>query len=206
LAVTTLAEYKVFTGISGTGDDAALTVMIALAQDLAEKHCGRLFDSSARTQVYDGMGTKVLQVNAYPITAVSSITVEDAEGDVYWTLATTEYKIDANAGIITLTPKNGPTIDGDDSYWWGASTFPSDAQNINIVYTGGYTTAPDSLKYAVWMITNYLFANRRADTAVASESIGHYSVTYANAAGELRTGGALGTAAYLLSEYRRGGL
>lgn len=202
MAITTLSEYKSFAGISGTGDDTALTTMVSVAQKLAEKYCNRLFDSSARTQTYNGLGSRQLQVNAFPITAVSSIALTDAAGDTYWTLTTDDYKIDADAGIITITPKNGPVECGEDGVWNGAGAFVDDVQNVSITYTGGHSTAPDDLKWAVWMIVSWLFANRRADSSVAGESIGHYSVTFDTAMG--KGGGALGPVAYVLSWYKLG--
>ena len=204
MAITTLSEYKTFAGISGTGDDTALAVMLTVAQDMAERHCNRLFDSSSRTQVYDGRGTKILQVNAYPVTAVSSIWVTDAEGDTVWTLDTTEYKYEAASGIFTLTPKFGSGIDFPDYPWYMSSSFPNDAQNVNITYTGGYTSAPDTLKWAIWSIVNWLFATRRADPHVVSESIGSYSVTFANDTGVFASGGPLGRVGLVLSQFVRG--
>ncbi len=155
-------------------DPALLASLISAASAAAERYCGRLFDSAARTEIYDGSGDRYLMLRAFPLTSVNNITVTDESGNTY-TIATADLTLHLGRGEIRI--KAGASA-SDYSY------FPTGYQNISVPYTGGYVAIPEDIQQAVVHITEaMLSANVRAGD-VSSEKLGDYAVTYGDGDGE----------------------
>jgi hypothetical protein len=135
-----------------------LSALISAASVAVQQYCHREFTSTARTELYNGTGEVSLILNEYPVTDIDTIKTID-DDDTKTTIAETDYRYTA-AGIVQLK----------------YATFPVGFQNIEVVYTGGYTTIPADLQEAVVQIATKLYADGIHDPQVAIESLGDYSM------------------------------
>lgn len=170
MAIITDAEYKTYRGISGTDYDAVLAVINPAVQVRIESYCDRLFTSASRTENYSGDGSQILIVQQWPITAITSITIDST------VLTTaTDYAIAErmNGGIYRLPFDSSVGFGSVDQ--WGVPVrqsaigyhksphWPEGYDNIEVIYTAGYVTAPDDLKLLMFeMIDDQL--NARGDS------------------------------------------
>ena len=186
-----LANYKVWAGISGTGEDTKLTLMLEAASAEIRRWCGRNltngFESATRTENYDGTNGPTIQLIEWPITSITSVAERTADG-TSTTLAATTYRVQATTGILSrvdvergrFTGYNN--VGGIDAVWGIDPNFIDGFQNIVVVYVGGYSTIPSDLQVACAKLTDMSRATAGANLALNSESIGQYSYTRANAA------------------------
>ena len=110
-----------------------IDLLIDSSVSRAENFIGRKLESALRTQYLAGTGGHKIILPIYPVTTITSISVDSER--LYATLLTTsEYYLDSETGIITLFNK----------------TTPEDVATIKIVYTAGWTeaTLPADLKMA----------------------------------------------------------
>lgn len=130
VALTTVANVTALLG-SGTGSQAGLieTQVEALIDSVSqaiELHLNRPLLSAERTEYVDSVpGSKALQLQAFPVSAVSSIVYEAtwdfSDADKIVTLATPDdYWLQADVGIIHL-----------------AKTRTAAPRAFKVVYTGG---------------------------------------------------------------------
>lgn len=103
-----------------------------------------------------------------------------AGGDCLTTTATlsgadisSEYVFDSQSGIISL---RGDMLD-----MYDIARFPFLPQSVLVDYSAGYSAVPADLHYACMVVSAQMYLSRRADTSVASESLGDYSYTRASA-------------------------
>ena len=151
-------------------DPALLASLISAASAAADRYCGRLFDSAARTEIYDGTGDRYLMLRAFPLTSVNNITVTDESGNTY-TIATADLTLHLGRGEIRI--KAGASA-SDCSY------FPTGFQNISVPYTGGYLTVPADVQQAVVHITEAMLLANDQGGDLDSEKLGDYAVSYGN--------------------------
>lgn len=199
------------TGFGATQTTANLELLINGVSQAFEDFCGRVFRSLVTVtgtpsgsqlplEYYQGTGTQELRLRRYPITAISRVRIDGLElnadeladcnklthlleeGYLYrragWPLACQTY------GDLT----GDPNVSAAD-------------YNIDVAYTGGYTTIPANLKLAC---LSEVLAGERAGamsrSGVTSEKYpGGYAVTYAS---DSRNWSA--STISLLSNFRRG--
>lgn len=156
----TLAETKIFLGISGTGEDEKLTQMIASAEAIFTSFCG---DISQRTvsEKYCGDGTKSLILNqknpSFPNYGTDSF--------VKFGRPIQELK---DFALFELEGKMLIFLD---------DFFPEGVKNIEIKYLCGYSTTPDDVKQALFSLVGMFYGDAGKES-LSSESIGDYSVNY----------------------------
>lgn len=170
------------------------------------------FSSGSRDEYYDGPGDPILQLKRYPVTAVSSITLLDIDGNVIDTLTSgEEYQIDSDSGRLKWIAGfgwydefgvGGPTWES--GYSRGPATvrrkvgWPTGFRNIRVQYTAGYATIPYGLRHAATQIVVDMYLNRRRNMQTSQASIsGVSSASFADAA-ELAS-----RYGNLLSDYKR---
>ena len=111
-----------------------MTTVIGRAQSILEDgFWKRNMESASVTETRSGDGTSVMFLRQTPVTAITSITIDDAAvSDV----TDTDYvRYNGNNGMLMLMQ----------------NTFTDDFQNVTIVYTAGYSAddMPDAIKQAV---------------------------------------------------------
>jgi len=168
--LTTVVRAKRHAALAGA-EATHLTNLLTTASDIVEAYCHRVFTSTAYTgatvELQDGDGGDWIFVKNPPITAFTSIVVEDAYGDSETILAA-EFNRDNNTGRIQFK------VDADSDF----SYFPTGIQNIDIDYTGGYAAIPDQVQDAVILIAMNLYAaGSSANPGLKSEKLGEYSYT-----------------------------
>lgn len=142
IALVTLAEAKVWLGISDDNDnqDSLINTLIDAASDFVKLFTGRKFikPDEAETEYYSGYGGVVLYLDNKPISSISDISYRSGSTGSSWTTITGQwtYEYDATKGIIHLTDGN---------------VFTSGFRNWRVQYIYGYVTAdvPNDIKMAV---------------------------------------------------------
>lgn len=128
------------------------------------RYCGVQFCNTAGTQqtfteYLDGNGSHTIRVKNPPIGTVTSVTVYDAAGDAD-VLDSDTYRYNAQGTIektafgtsLFAYTENGEVLPG--VTVGDTSQFPEGFQNVKVIYTGGYTTAPADLRMAVYEIVD----------------------------------------------------
>jgi len=178
-ALTTVARYKTFAGITGATYDTKIGIIIDVVTDFIEKFCDRRFFKTIYTdEVYDGLGSPQLLLRNYPVVSASAFTLSQRDtpmNENQWSsLDTNLYHVDYLAGLIEL-------ID---------ARFSEYPRHYKVTYTAGYAfdnTTPGAtleslgigdLEYACWQMISNIFNTAGSQTGIDSESIGNYSVSY----------------------------
>lgn len=97
-ALTTVANFKSYIGLTSTDDDALIGYLISRATDAIEKYCNRVLRSADYREFYDGNGERELLLRQYPITDVSALSIGRANA-----LAITNSNADAWQARVTIT-------------------------------------------------------------------------------------------------------
>lgn len=116
MAYPDLAAVKDYLGVTDTTDDIRIAQIMVWVQELIDAYLGRVMVEAEHTQTAYKPRTEYLQLRNYPVSAISSITVDGEATDV------TAYYLNQDTGEMY-----GEFIYGD--------------VNV-IVYTGGYATLP----------------------------------------------------------------
>lgn len=122
--------------------DIFLERQINSASSMVSKYCNRKFIADTYSEFYKGSGRQRLVLNQYPINSITSVSVNSAAltaGTDYVTADSTYL----NQGIIFKN--NGWTWYGYLTGIVGELTAPID--NIEVVYSAGYTLSPMTLPY-----------------------------------------------------------
>ena len=119
------------------------TTLIAMAQDFIENYTGLNFSLEEFDEYYDANYNERLVLNHKPVGEVTSLLAKDESP---------EFRLDKKTGIIKLTEDN--------------SKFNFEA---HIVYTAGYETVPEIIKYAACELVQY-FRKRLVNELVGETS------------------------------------
>ena len=184
-SLISIAEYKVWAGITGTAQDALLTVLVDAVSMEVRRLCDRNltngFESTSRTERYDGTNEQTIQLIEWPVTSITSVTVYTAGGDTAVLDADT-YRVNGDSGVLSrIDPVLGRfpvTAFGTVNATFSVQPwFEQGFDNIEVVYTGGYATIPADLKMACYRLTDLAYAARGRNMGIQSESLGGYSYT-----------------------------
>ena len=163
--LTTYANVKEYLGLTDDNDEDFIGNLITRASDFIAKYCRRVFQDADYTEYYNGVGNRSICLKQYPVNSVASLHDDlDREYGTDHLIATTDYVIDEDAGILTL-----------DGYRFGAGL-----KNIKVVYNAGYATIPANLEQACIELVSMKY-NTKESEGIKSEKIGSYSVSYSEA-------------------------
>lgn len=167
-ALVSLAEAKTYLKITATSENSVIEDFINRASIWANNYTGRLLLSRTNTEKFDGDGTNSLQLNNYPISSVVYLREDPLR--VFGSdtnIESEDYFYDDNNGTIYL--KN--------------TVFQKGTKTVYVVYIGGYTTVPESIKEAVLLYVGSAYRREYADQrfGVSSETVGDRTTTYATA-------------------------
>lgn len=161
--IVSLATLKTYLGISGSGDDTILTLMLAAATQTAEDYCARFFLQRTVAEVMtDELPSRRLVLSRLPVGAFTSLV--DSDGV---TVSASDYSVDLASGLLTHDDP-GFLFEGD----------------LTATYTAGWLAAnvPASIQLAILEIAkqNWNAKTRDPDVVIRqSPDIG--MVTYRGA-------------------------
>jgi len=168
--IGTLDEYLNVYGananqVSAGATNAQVQAALDMANTMACRRCGILFTNAGGTlqtftEYVDGNGSNAVRVRNPPITAVTSVTVTGSDGTSY-ALTSSQYRFHPETGTIESTVFGSALFAYTDSAEYpanpdisAAAGFPDGFRNVTVVYTGGYTTAPPDLRWAVYEVVD----------------------------------------------------
>jgi hypothetical protein len=177
------SEYKTWAGITTSAYDTIIGVIVSGVSTEIRRWCGRNltngFESAERTERYDGNNEQTINLMEWPVSSVASVKVYASDG-TYETLDTTSYRCDETGGVLSRVDPNKArypvTAFGTVQATFSVQPwFPEGFDNIEVTYTGGYSTIPDDLKIAAFRLADMHFTSRARNMGIASESLGQYS-------------------------------
>ena len=187
--LTTVSDVKTYLGVTGSGSDTLIGALLDAAEQMIRDRAGRPdgWTQAVFTQVFSGEWSDRLTLRNTPVDLTYGSTAVSVDG---LALASTQYSIDAERGIVGLTYGSGSATYSDAPYRrFIPNLFRRRSPNlgdgwrtVTVTYRGGYTTIPASLTMAAKMLTRLLFLDRKSNPAMASESLGNYS--YSRVSGE----------------------
>lgn len=150
-----LADVKTWLGLTSTNDDNLLSSLITnVSQRILSILQRDAIVSAAYTETYDGTGTPSLALLHYPVTGVTSLTINDAP------------IVASPDGVVSgyVFDKFSLKLVGSCAAWalqpgvFGAPyTFIKGSQNVVVKYTAGYAAVPFDLAEAAkdWVAFRY---------------------------------------------------
>ena len=166
MAYASLADLRMYLGISATEDDGLLLALMGRAETAIESHTFRTFESAADTRYFErerlGKDGFTLHVDRDLLT-VTELTNGDSSSTVipnteYWLVPRNE------------SPKFGIRLMRDSSYDW---EFDTDYW-VSVAGTWGYSaTAPADIAHATIRMVGYYYAQKDAqiwDTTVVPDA------------------------------------
>lgn len=125
-------------------------------EGLIEEHVGTSYSDIATTHTdeeYDGDGTDTLMLRHFPVTSVSSLSVDDAA------VGTSQYKVYSGGFIRLVHSKDSPILDAMN---FPGATFPFGQKNVKVTYIVGQTAIPAHVRFcAVQMIAQIALVHER---------------------------------------------
>jgi len=149
MALATLAALKEYLELTGSGHDARLTALLARSDTFVKSFTKRALEVPANdvTEYYDGNFTDTIFLREFPIVSVTS--VHDDTARVFGAdtlIAAADYVIVNDPGYIR--------------YLYGLR-FAKGAQNVKVIYKGGYSTIPKDLEMASIYAAAFWFEERK---------------------------------------------
>lgn len=140
------------TTTSNVSIDSETSVIDAIheyTEDFYQKYLKRNFEVATYTEIHDTEQGNFLFLNNFPVTSVSSFTVNDE------TVSASDYEINLSVGQIYY-----PT------------GFVDDFQGATIVYSAGYSTIPPTIKLGLKNAIKYIYTRWQE----SSDSLTQYSI------------------------------
>lgn len=159
----TLADVKAWLGITDTNSDSLLTAMISQISAEIRTFTNRdIYPVGTYTETLSGNGRQSIVMPQYPITAVSSLTVDG----------------------VAIPARQGATGSGyvfdDAGIYLDGYTFARGVKNVSVTYSAGFATLPPDLQRACieWVAFRQ---SEQAHIGLRSKSIGNESASFATA-------------------------
>jgi hypothetical protein len=151
----TVAEYKTYSGITSTNQDAALALVVPKVSDLVKSICRRTFVDyvdEPKTETKRSLTNNRFLARETPLISVASVEFSNDFGQNYTALTEyTDYVVDTDSDAVEII--SYPYVDY------------SRVNAFKFTYNAGYETVPQDLKMAVLDLTQYYMRN---DSAVHS--------------------------------------
>jgi hypothetical protein len=157
--LTTVADVQEFLSLPVGQDAGLLQTLISNASTLIHGELNRYILQMPYTETRNGRGTYAMQTDGYPITAVSSVTIDGVSVPAATSATASGYV--AGTGLIYLR----------------GYTFSRGVQNVVLSYTAGLTAVPGDLAQACVEIVATKY-NRRRDLHVSGKTLGGETISY----------------------------
>lgn len=132
--LVTLIEAKQWLQITKVTYDDLINVIIPKASQFVESFTKRVFTSGTYKQIYDGTGDYELEVDYWPITSITVLSMSlDKENKEYSDAITANEIMIQKGGIVEMFD----------------TKFNKGRRNIYLEYVAGYATIPEDIKQVV---------------------------------------------------------
>jgi hypothetical protein len=170
----TLAEYKIFRGLTGTTEDSKITPIISSVSQLVKTYCGRTFVdfyAADKTEYFSPMWpVNAVQLSESPLVSITSVSERESVTGAYTALAAADYYYDDEVDSLYRVGTDGV----------GLTDFKQGPGAVKVVYRAGFSTCPADLKLAVInMVTYYL-----KDEYKVAQSIGATTINNAGSSSQ----------------------
>ncbi len=210
-AIITEVEVSAASTAFAAYDSTLKTALYNSACSVADKYVGRLLDTQAATEYYDGSRDVFLHLKRYPVTAISEVKrdlrggfgqIPNSFGSDTILTQGEDYTLDANRGILTMIGSFGaganwfargyPVPTRSNQYGRGlvANYVPASwgqvLGSVKVTYTAGFTSGnkPAELISAVAQIATHLATvNNTGGKQTSSESYIDVSESYLTTTG-----------------------
>lgn len=137
---TTLANVKDWLSVQNTGDDAKITLLISAATQFMKNYMSRDILSANYTEKYNGGNTMRMPLRNFPVTAISSLSVDGVTIPPAANSAGSGYLFDDKMIYLVGSSfgQNSPN----------GFTFSRGLQNVIVSYVAGYLSVPSDLEQA----------------------------------------------------------
>lgn len=157
--LTTLANVKQYLTVNVTTDDALLTRLISAASAFIQSWLNRNLASQTYTETRNGHGGYVLPLANYPVTAVSSVAVDN----------------------VAIPAASDPTQTGyvfsDKALYLNGYCFSRGFQNVAVTYTAGFATIPLDIEQACIDLVGLKYKERN-HIGQTSKTLGQETINY----------------------------
>lgn len=162
--LATLQEVKNYLDITDSDSDTVLTQLLAAADAYIKTYTNRNLESDTFTEYKNGKGELELLLNEYPVTTLTSFQYNSG------TLSTPVWS-DFDEDSYKLDPEPWKI--------WQVSPLVKWLQNIKLIYTAWFITAPKDLSQAAVQLTAFYFNWKESD-GIKSENVDWVSLSYAD--------------------------
>lgn len=174
-SLTTYSRFKTYAGVSGSTDDALITILINQVTEFIENYCQRRFKQTTYTnEEYDGTGTKTLILKQWPISTFTNLQERSTrQNESDWNVLDSEdYFVELSTGIITLVPYE--FIEGTKLY---RANYIAGYDFDNSTTFLEETEAGD-VEWACWELVKAAYNRRKQQPGLSSARLGDAAVTY----------------------------
>lgn len=158
--LTTLANAKAWVGVSSAADDALFSRLISAASDYIQTWLNRTIAQQPYSSNRDGPGGYRLMFKNYPVTAISSLTI-DGQAIPASVNGSPGYVFDETSVMLV----------------GGVYRFNRGFQNVSISHTAGFATTPNEIEQACIELVAMRYKERDRIGQV-SKSVGGETVTF----------------------------
>jgi len=142
--LTTLAAAKQWLGVTSSDGDQLLARLISASSDYIQTWLNRTFAVAAYTEVRSGVGGDGMAVKAYPIVAVTSVTIDG--------LSIPACTGQTDFGYVVNDPRTMIFLRG--------YRYNRGRANVGLSYTAGFTTIPNEIEQACIELVGLRFRDR----------------------------------------------
>ena len=148
--------------------DAMLSRLITSCSAAIKTWLGRDLNQATYTETQNGSGTTRMSLLQFPVTAVTSVTVNGLQIPAATSPTAYGFLFDKFGIDLVNAPASGP-LSPAGTYWFG-SFFPAGNLNVQVVYTAGFATVPTDIVQACIEFVAFKF-NQRKHVGKKSESL-----------------------------------
>lgn len=148
MPIVSLADVKAHLNITTTTDDEEIRRTLAVATEMAERHCNRPLRRKTVVETYTTDDTEAIVLRSVPVVSVTTV----VENGV--TLSASDYVLDPVAGLLY----RGTTLA---EYEWVETR-----QGVTVTYVAGYLDPPQVAQQAVLELTRHLWQTQRGNVAL----------------------------------------
>lgn len=154
-----VADVKAFLSIANTTDDALLQTLVTNASAFVGNYINRVLLSADYTETRNGLGSDRMAFRQYPVSAVTSVTV------------------DGRSIPVAPSPHAFGYVFDDTMLYLRNGVFPRGVQNVAIAYTAGLAAVPADINQATVEIVATKY-KRRTDLHVSGKTLNGETISY----------------------------